>query len=436
MMKFCITTSLLTRHFSSALLRSSQSSSMYIRAVSVPSSYPSPTRPLWNEVRSVVHHTRIGRDESTTAATIFPKPLVIGCDINNDWNGRRCSSEAVSRKRIVPNKKSMDFLASLGIDCDKLQKLRPTVLKQDAYSLKQHVDLLRGLGLDDPDIINIIYKDASFLRKDVKLVQELVDYLVTVGLRVEQLANIFQRAPRFYSTPETVIGNIEYMKYLEVTDKNICYTLVYTPSLFYRVQNGVERVASYLKQVMTEEKFVGDQNRVIRYVMRNDPTLFVRQVSELETNVKFLRKFGFSGEDLISVIRYCPSSIRIGTEFLQSRCEYLQKRLVLSNEKLKDLVRRHPQLLHASVETIQSHIDLVLELGFTVEDIIRTPRIFARSIDLIKKRHKELTAVGYEPKLNSFILSKEKHELILLKFKLKKRREDREKEKAVDQKPT
>lgn len=341
---------------------------------------------------------------------------------------RGCSSEAVGKRRVIPNEESRQFLTSIGLDCDRLQKSRPTVLKQSVSSLQQHINLLRSLGLEDSDIVNIIYKEASFLRKDVKSVYELVEYLKCAGLKDSEVANIFQRAPRFFTTSETVMDNIEYMKYLDVTDKNICYTLVYTPSLFYRVQGGVERVASYLKQIMTEEKFVGDQNRVIRYIMRNDPTLFIRQVSELENNIKFLKKFGFHGDDLISVFRYCPSSIRIGTEFLKSRLEYLQKRLQLTNDNTRDLVRRHPQLLHASVETIQSHIDLVLELGFTTADIVKTPRIFSRSLNLIKQRHEELTALNFKPSLSSFINSKEKHQLLLLKFKMRKKREDKRKE--------
>nr|CAB40796.1 mtDBP protein [Paracentrotus lividus] len=339
-------------------------------------------------------------------------------------NFRECSTEAVSKRRVVPNEESRRYLASIGLDCDRLQKTRPTVLKQNVSNLQQHVNLLRSLGLENADIINIIYKEAAFLRKDVKSVYELVEYLKNTGLKDGEVANIFQRAPRFFSTPETVMDNIEYMKYLDVTDKNICYTLIYNPSLFYRVQGGVERIASYLKQVMSEEKFTGEPNRVIRYIMRNDPTLFIRQVSELETNVKFLREFGYHGEDLISIIRYCPSSVRIGMEFLKERMEYLRKHLSLTNATLKDLIRRHPQLLHASVETIQSHIDLVLELGFTKEEMIKTPRIFSRRLSSIRSRYDELTAVGCKPNLSSFIHSKEKHELIVLKFKMNRRKKD------------
>nr|XP_054756159.1 uncharacterized protein LOC129262135 isoform X1 [Lytechinus pictus] len=341
---------------------------------------------------------------------------------------RTCSSEAVSKRRVIPNEASKQYLASIGLDCDRLQKSRPTVLKQNVNSLQQHVNLLRSLGLSDSDIVNIIYKEASFLRKDVKSVYELVEYLKNTGLKDSEVANIFQRAPRFFTTPETVMDNVEYMKYLDVTDKNICYTLIYTPSMFYRVQGGVERVASYLKQVMMEENFVGDHNRVIRYIMRNDPALFIRQVSELENNVKFLKESGFHGEDLISIIRYCPSSVRIGTEFLKSRLEYLQKHLPLTNNALKDLIRRHPQLLHASVETIQSHIDLVLELGFTTADMVKTPRIFARSLSSIRSRYKELIEVGCKPNLGSFIYSKERHQEIVQKFKMNQRKKNRSEE--------
>lgn len=354
--------------------------------------------------------------------------------INSEWTRpgiyrstvRTCSSETVtSKRRVIPNQASKEYLASIGLDCDRLQKSRPTVLKQNVSHLQQHVDLLRSLGLDNSDIINIIYKEAAFLRKDVKSVYELVEYLKNTGLTDSQVANIFQRAPRFFSTPETVMDNVEYMKYLDVTDKNICYTLIYTPSMFYRVQGGVERVASYLKQVMTEEKFVGDHNLVIRYIMRNDPALFIRQVSELENNVKFLKGSGFHGEDLISIIRYCPSSIRIGTEFLKTRQEYLLKHLSLTKTALRDLIRRHPQLLHASIETIQSHIDLVLELGFTTQDMVKTPRIFSRSLSSIRTRYDELTAVGCKPNLGSFIYSKERHQLIVLKFKMNERKKNK-----------
>ena len=328
--------------------------------------------------------------------------------------------------RVVPNQKSKEYLTSIGLDCDRLQESRPTVLKQDVRTLQQHVNLLESLGLTKPEIVDIIYKEASFLRKDAKSVYELVDYLKHTGLSDKEVANIFQRAPRFFSAPETVIGNVEYMKYLDATDKNICYILIYTPSLFYRVQGGVERVAAYLKKILTEEKFTGDQNIVIRYIMRNDPTLFIRQVSELERNIKFLREYGYHGDDLVSIFRYCPSSIRISTEFLVARFEYLQKRLSLTDERVRDLIRRQPQLLHASEENIQSHIDVVLELGFTTEDIVKTPRIFARNVESIKTRYEELTAVGFKPNLGSFIYSKEKHASTLHKFRMKKIRLARE----------
>ncbi|KAJ8029944.1 hypothetical protein HOLleu_29480 [Holothuria leucospilota] len=207
-----------------------------------------------------------------------------------------------------------------------------------------------------------------------------------------------QRVPRFFmSSPSVVQDIVNYMVNVGVSNKNIRNLIIFSPSLFYRVKGRPQQIGNYLLTVIQKQQPNADVISILPHMLRNDVKLFSRTVNEVSRNLKFLSELGFEGENLVKIIRYCPSALRIGTDFLQRRWDYLKERLVLNDKEVILFVTKYPRILTLADEKIEDIFDFLFEkAGFQLQNIVKNPRLFERSRPHLEERLQILLEVKYK----------------------------------------
>ncbi|GAB6021572.1 hypothetical protein CHUAL_004166 [Chamberlinius hualienensis] len=76
---------------------------------------------------------------------------------------------------------------------------------------------------------------------------------------------------------------------------------------------------------------------------------------------------------------------------------YLADRLKCSKEEIIQLGQRNPRLLSVNLPKMKMVLDFLYDNGFTADQIRSTPRVFFQSLETIKQRLKELTALQFHP---------------------------------------
>ncbi|XP_038076031.1 uncharacterized protein LOC119744253 [Patiria miniata] len=312
--------------------------------------------------------------------------------------------EPRGRKVTVPNVETKQYLTSIGLDCDIIQEGQPMVLLEDVTKVRNHVTFLQNLNLSDEEVVAILKKTPELLKVNTASIQEHIRYLQDLELEGLLILNIMQRVPRFFTSPLSRIeSNVEYIQSLSLTNKNMRILLKYFPSLFYRRKNGVQYAGECLQRILLEHDPNCNPQASLKYMIRTDPLLFGRTVGEIEHRVTHLISLGFDGISLAKIIRFCPSVLRIGTEFITERLLLVQKCLSLTREQSLDIVMRLPKILHASDHTLETKVDYLFKRGYTAADIFRNPRVFNTGLERMASRLDKLAELKFRPKSLSFM---------------------------------
>ena len=331
------------------------------------------------------------RIQTVCDGRLYPRQLCQSAQFSILGTRGLCSdtTQAVTAaKRGPPDEETKQYLTSFGIDCDHLQKFRPTVLRQNVSTVKHHVLFLQSLNLSDEEIVAILKKSPELLKVNMFGIQGHVRFLQEdLGLDGLLILNILQRVPKFFASPLSMIKeNVEYAQTLNLTLQNMHILMKFTPSLFYRSRNGIQSTGEHLRKILLKHDPMLNPDKCLRYMLRCDPLTFSRSIKEIDDRVQNLIDLGFTGVTLTKIIRFCPSVLRIGTSFITDRIQSLQDKLSISYKDVLVLVDRMPKLLHFSDETIDTKINLILEKGYKTSDLVRVPRTFARSLQSMENR--------------------------------------------------
>lgn len=258
-----------------------------------------------------------------------------------------------------------------------------------------NITLLHELGMTNDDIKLCEYKHDGFLRS--VYTNSHVKFLRSVGLADGDICNIMQRVPKFFtSAPYISESIVQYMIGVGVSSKNLRNLLIFSPSLFYRVKGRPQQIGNLLLSIIQEHQPDVDATSILAHMLRNDIKLFNRTEKEVKRNLRFLNELGIEGTNLVKIIHYCPSALRIGTDFLQQRWSYLQERFELEDKDMVECVVKYPRILTHTDDKLKEKFDFLYDTaGFRPADIAKNPRLFERSIPHLKGRYEILRDLNY-----------------------------------------
>lgn len=266
---------------------------------------------------------------------------------------------------------------------------------QASSAIISNIHLLYKLGMTNDNIEICEHKQDGFIRS--VYMNSHVKFLRSVNLDDADICNIMQRVPKFFMSAPYISKNIvEYMINVGVSMKNLRNLLIFSPSLFYRVKGRPQQIGTLLQGIMKEHQPEVDGTPILARMIRNDIKLFNRTEKEVKRNLRFLIELGIEGPNLVKIMHYCPSVLRIGTDFLQIRWNYLQKKLKLSDQEMIDCVIKHPRILTLADDKMKDKFNFLYnKAGFQPADVAKNPRLFERSLLHLEERHRILKEVKY-----------------------------------------
>ncbi|KAG5889013.1 hypothetical protein JTB14_033942 [Gonioctena quinquepunctata] len=193
---------------------------------------------------------------------------------------------------------------------------------------------------------------------------------------------------------EVIVGRIEIIaKLLEVEKSEVCEMMARKPFLVsLDINNLTTNLELLLESGVTNEDVIKDL-----WVLKYRPALIEERIKLAKSNnIETIKTWMVRAQsDIFNnyVKRRTDNKSILGNNSL---VEYLSERLECTEEVAKYIITKQPALQNKRLKKMNEIIDFLLLYGFKPIQICRTPKILLHSVETIKKRLKEMEALGMQ----------------------------------------
>ncbi|KAL2644320.1 hypothetical protein R1flu_011907 [Riccia fluitans] len=247
------------------------------------------------------------------------------------------------------NKQHQGLKSKEGGATDGMDFIRMAVRLSLDHRWRPLVEYLQTLGLQEGDFARIVDRHRACLQSNLKMVKERVNYLLCLGVKVEDLRKLIVRHPQIleYRVEQAMKPRVLYLKSLGIDESKLGRIITVAPSL---LECSVER--SVKPRIYFLTKTVGIKPQHISTVVSRSPQILTQSIEES----------------------------------LKPRVEYFLNEVRLSKDALAKMLTKHPQLFHYSVEDgIRPRVEFLRRIGMDDDDIskvlVRLTQILSLSVD-------------------------------------------------------
>ncbi|ESQ42889.1 hypothetical protein EUTSA_v10013311mg [Eutrema salsugineum] len=198
------------------------------------------------------------------------------------------------------------------------------------------LDYLSTFGLKESHFVQMYERHMPSLQINVLSAQERLDYLLSVGVKHRDIKRMLLRQPQIlqYTVENNLKAHISFLMGLGIPNSKIGQIVAVTPSLFsYSVENSLRPTIRYLiEEVGINENDVGK-------VVQLSPQILIQRLD-------------ITMEQLVT----CSSSKELGAP----------------RDSVVKMVKKHPQLLHYSIDDgFLPRINFLRSIGMCNSDILK-----------------------------------------------------------------
>eukprot|EP00850_Spirogloea_muscicola_P020907 SM000230S07343 [mRNA] locus=s230:183995:187174:+ [translate_table: standard] len=234
--------------------------------------------------------------------------------------------------------------------------------------LQAAVNFLRDQGLSPSELGRLLQRFAEVLVLDPqKKQQPMVDYLITLGVKREDIGKVLLRRPQVLAFSVEGLHNVvDFLLSLGITPPHLARIVTAAPQvLTLSVEEKLKPMIAFLREVG-----VTDQKDLEKLVWRNAQILCCSIEKNLKPKIEYLKSVGIPDADVVRMIVMFPSMMG--------------------------------QALETSIGA--KHDYLVKVMGRSVSEVIDFPQYFGYSLEArIRPRHETLQELGIRTSLASML---------------------------------
>eukprot|EP00850_Spirogloea_muscicola_P006305 SM000030S11314 [mRNA] locus=s30:100807:103982:+ [translate_table: standard] len=234
--------------------------------------------------------------------------------------------------------------------------------------LQAAVNFLRDQGLSPSELGRLLQRFAEVLVLDPqKKQQPMVDYLITLGVKREDIGKVLLRRPQVLAFSVEGLHNVvDFLLSLGITPPHLARIVTAAPQvLTLSVEEKLKPMIAFLREVG-----VTDQKDLEKLVWRNAQILCCSIEKNLKLKIEYLKSVGIPDADVVRMIVMFPSMMG--------------------------------QALETSIGA--KHDYLVKVMGRSVSEVIDFPQYFGYSLEArIRPRHETLQELGIRTSLASML---------------------------------
>ncbi|KAJ7516292.1 hypothetical protein O6H91_22G051700 [Diphasiastrum complanatum] len=308
----------------------------------------------------------------------------IGIPRKKVWNLIRRENKLtqVSVEEIASNLQTLEDFGVKKKHFRQVVQRCPSILLGDLKEvLSPLAHQLEELGVDYNQIIshNLEYNSQRVIISGAAKLQELRNIYLQHGLSIPELAKALRRYPRLlaFVSESNWTKSLEYLKGLSLGDNDFGQLIKRNPPLLTcSIQSNLKLKIDFLASI-------GVSKDNLPRILKRCPTLFCCSIEQnLKPKMKYLQSVGMQGNDLGKIVTLRPSIL--GRSLTKGFSEKVNFLIVLGFETgSPQFVRALGCLFSASLDTLESRMKQLGELGFTLSEIFlmvkRNPNLLSTS---------------------------------------------------------
>eukprot|EP00249_Psilotum_nudum_P021321 c28065_g1_i2 orf=103-2241(-) len=342
----------------------------------------------------------LARASSTAAATVSRPSVTWGVIQSTD-------------ERLRTREKVFELLRDEGINTSELLEIE---LPSTVEVVKERLNFLRKLGLDNKDINNYPLMIGCSVRKNMIPV---LDYLEKLGIERRFFPQFVKRYPMVLHSSVVIDLKpaIDYIKGLDIEKKDIPRVLLRFPdvlgfklegtistSVAYLVSIGINmkeigcmltdfpeilgmRVASVIKPKVDYLISLGLPKTIVARILERRPQLLGYDLNEaMRPAIDELLKAGVQKESIAGVVAQYPEILQLPVKrSLDAKISWLTKRFKVSPDDVPRIIEKLPQVLSIKESSAMNRISFLKNAGFSTKNVasmvVYCPQILVLSID-------------------------------------------------------
>lgn len=241
------------------------------------------------------------------------------------------------------------------------------------------------------DIINSEYLEKMKTETLVKKVNNIYNYLHSLGYTKKDIIKMTKRFPQIYGLNiETMQQKIEDVQKLGYSKEEVIRITKSLPSIY---GYSIETMQQKIKGI---EKLGYSKDEVIK-MTKSYPAIYRHGIENIQQKIKDIQKLGYSKDEIIKLTKSSPSIYSLSIENMQQKIEDVQK-LGYNKEEVLKMTKSFPSIYGLSIEIIQQKIEDIQKLGYSKEEVIKMtkslPQIYGLSIENIQQKIEFYNSIG------------------------------------------
>ena len=187
---------------------------------------------------------------------------------------------------------------------------------------------------------------------------------------------------------------VSYLVSLGLTTKELEKVLVNCEELFKRP------VAKILTRVEYLQNELGFEGADLRKLIIKEPKILLQRNRHSIPRCRYLTEVGVPPEKLCNMLRKQPQILHLSVEKgLKPRVAYFKNELLIANDEIAKLIERNPAVLTFSVENqIMPRVEFLKDMGISHENvskmIVRHPHLLQYSFEGLEEHINFLSSIG------------------------------------------
>ncbi|XP_005800067.3 transcription termination factor 2, mitochondrial-like [Xiphophorus maculatus] len=335
-----------------------------------------------------------------------------------------------SHSKREENQRTVDSLYELSVDIRKVRKLKGWVLSEKTAYVAETAGLLRDMGADTVVIAYILETHPEAILCPPENVDAQRDLWGSVCSGQRSLLSIIKKFPASFFTVShhsNQRANILYLQRLRLNKKIISKLMASAPQSFSRPVESNQEVIHTLRETYLD--LGGDEGNLrvwLQKLLSQNPYILLRPAETWRDSLGYLREWGFTTEELLSLVFSLRTSIsELQPEAMQQALAYVQDALSCSEDELKQVVICCPAVLYYSLATLAGRFQGLMDAGVSVEQVKESPNVLELTTQIVLYRIQKLASYGYDVhsgSLDVIVGTKKDFEMSYAKLNLRQQR--------------
>ncbi|XP_044150676.1 transcription termination factor 1, mitochondrial-like [Bufo gargarizans] len=311
-------------------------------------------------------------------------------------------------KAPVENLNLVTNLEKMGVDLSLVRKRHAILLKKTTTHEQKLKQFLIDKGADAKMVASIISRYPRAITRDYELLEEMWDIWKGILGMDATILSVALRSPESFfrtSNTENLLRNIRFLQSLGLPPKVLSQLMVKSPRTFANSVDLNKQNVEYLLDLCSQ---LGGKNprEFVRELISANIYILTKSTNRIQTNVQNMKSLMKLDDEALLLWIQGQGAPLLSLSYTYFEDNYKSAQAILQSlgcteAEIALYIFMCPKVLLMTPKIFKNKINVLLECGVDVKDILNTPNILSVHVNNLKARIEELKDCSYDFRVSS-----------------------------------